>query len=96
VIRVIVAGQLPRTEPNAMRHLFSGAVDAVSYGKEHYRQRSEESSRVLHQLILGYRGEGVPMPYTMKDFRRDYIVEHFPELSDEERLRLAAFRQPSG
>ena len=43
---------------------------------------------MLHQLILGYRGEGVPMPYTVKDFKRDYIVEHFPELTEEERLRL--------
>jgi len=27
------------------------------------------------------------MPYTMADFRRDYIMEHFPELTEEERQK---------
>src|SRR5438309_189127 len=54
-IRIIVAGQLPRTEPNAMLHLFSGTADAVGYGAAHYRRRSPESSTVLDQLVSGYR-----------------------------------------
>ena len=39
-------------------------------------------------LGLGYRSEGTAMPYTMADFRRDYILEHFPELSREDRLEI--------
>lgn len=27
------------------------------------------------------------MPYTMADFRRDYVLEHFPELTPDERRR---------
>jgi hypothetical protein len=88
VIRVIVIGQLPRTEPNAMLHLLSGTLDAFGYGAMHYRQRSVESSTLLDQLVSGYRGEGTAMSYTMADFRRDYIIEHFPELTPEE-LRKA-------
>ena len=28
------------------------------------------------------------MPYTMADFRRDYILEHFPELTKQEQLSI--------
>jgi hypothetical protein len=27
---------------------------------------------VLHQLFEGYKKEGLAMPYTMEDFRREY------------------------
>jgi hypothetical protein len=88
LIRVIVAGQLPRTEANAMLHLFSGNADAVGFGAKHYRRRSAESSSLLDQLVSSYRGEGIAMPYTMADFKRDYIAEHFPELTEEERQEV--------
>jgi hypothetical protein len=87
VIRVIVAGQLPRTEPNAMLHLFSAAPDPFEYGARHYRQRSADSSSLLRELVSSYRSEGFPMPYTMADFRRDYVLEHFPELTEEEQQK---------
>jgi hypothetical protein len=88
VIRVIVVAQLPQTEPNAMLHLFSGTLDAVDYGAAHYRRHSTDTSSLLEQLIVGYRGEGIAMPYTMADFRRDYILEHFPELTAEDQRRV--------
>lgn len=28
------------------------------------------------------------MPYTMEDFRRDYIKEHLPQLTPQERLEI--------
>jgi hypothetical protein len=80
-------GKLPRTVPNAMLHVFSGMPAAVGYRALHYRQRSEQSSTLLDQLVSGYRREGAAMPYTMADFKRDYILEHFPELTEEERRK---------
>src|SRR5262249_37850974 len=70
-----------------MLHLFSAAPDHFEYGARHYRQRSADSSSLLRELVSSYRSEGFPMPYTMADFRRDYVLEHFPELTEEERRK---------
>jgi hypothetical protein len=86
-IRVIVLGQLPRSEHNALLHLFSASQEQVRYGAEHYRQRSDETSTLLHRLFEQYRKEGVDVPYTMADFRRDYVKEHLQDLTPEERLK---------
>jgi hypothetical protein len=90
VIRVGVAGQLPQEEHNAPLHLFSASPEQVSYGAGHYQRRSGNTSPLLYQLFQGYQGEGVAMPYTMKDFQRDFIKEHFPELSPQEQRELLA------
>jgi hypothetical protein len=88
VIRVVVAGQLAREEHNAPLHLFSASAEQVGYGAEHYQQRSDRTSTLLDQLFQGYQGEGIGMPYTMEDFRNDYIQEHLKELPPE-KLRAA-------
>jgi hypothetical protein len=82
--RVIVAGQLPRTENNALLHLFSASVEQWRYGSEHYRQRSADSSTLINELLKDYRKEGIDMPYTIEDFRREYAKEHFKDLTPEE------------
>jgi hypothetical protein len=92
VIRVVVMGQLPQVEHNALLPLFSGAADKIRYGLDHYAQRTGEMSGVLEQLLRWYRGEGLAVPYTLKDFRRDYLKKLTPEerlegLSPEERLK---------
>jgi hypothetical protein len=84
-IRVVVAAQLPQAEHNALLHLFSASAAQVGYGAEHYRRHSSETSTLVYQLFAGYRGEGIVMPYTMDDFKRDFILEHFKELTAEER-----------
>ncbi len=84
IIRVLVLGQLPRSEHNAMLHLFSASQDLVRYGAEHYRQRSDETSTLLNRLFEQYRKEGTSMPYTMEDFRRDYVRDHLKDLTPEE------------
>lgn len=83
-IRVIVAGELPREGHNAPLHLFSAAPDLVEFGRAAYRQRSEETSLLLRQLLERFREENVAMSYTMEDFKRDYVKEHFPQLTPEE------------
>jgi hypothetical protein len=85
VIRVVVVRQLPEEAHNAPLFLFSGSPEQVTYGANHYRRRSELTSTLLYQLFARYQGEGVPMPYTMEDFKRDFLKEHFKELTPEER-----------
>jgi len=90
VVRVIVAGQLPREAHNAPLHLFSAAPELVGYGQIAYQQRSAATSRLLGQLFERFREEGFTMTYTMADFHRDYVKEHFPQLTPEE--QVAALR----
>jgi len=85
-IIVVVLRQLPQTAHNALWHLFSAAPDQVAFAVNAYRQRSKETSTLLSQLFEGYKKEGLPMPYTMADFRRDYVKEHLKDLTPEERL----------
>ena len=84
VIRVVVAGQLAQREHNAMLHLFSAAAQQRAYGIGHYRQRSSDTSTLVNELLQEYQREGIAMPYTMQDFRRDYAKEHFKDLTPEE------------
>jgi hypothetical protein len=92
LIRVVVLGQLPQAEHNAPLHLFSASQEQVRYGAEHYQQRSEDTSTLLQRLLERYRREGLSMPYTMEDFRRDYVKEHLKDLTPEEIL-AALFRK---
>jgi hypothetical protein len=84
VVRVIVAGQLPREVQNSPLHLFSASPELVGYGQGAYRQRSDYTSLLLGQLFEKLRKEGFAMSYTLEDFKRDYIKEHFSRLTPEE------------
>jgi hypothetical protein len=87
-IRVIVAGQLPREAHNAPLHLFSASPELIGFGQAAYRRRSEETSLLLRQLFERLRGEGIAMAYTMEDFKRDYVKEHFGQLTPEEQREV--------
>lgn len=88
VVRVIVAGQLSREPHNAPLHLFSAAPELVDFAGTTYQRRSEYTSSLLGQLFDRLRREGLTMPYTMADFRRDYVKEHFAELAPEEQVAV--------
>jgi hypothetical protein len=88
VVRVVVAGQLPREAHNAPLHLFSASGDLVGFGQGTYRQRSARTSRLLGQLLETFQAEGLVMPYTMEDFERDYVKKHFPKLTPEEKAEV--------
>jgi hypothetical protein len=92
-ITVVVARELPQAEHNAPLHLFSAAGERVAFGARHYRRRSELTSTLLDRLFEGYVTEGVTMPYTLDDFRVDYILHHWPGLTPEQR-RKAMLRLP--
>jgi hypothetical protein len=83
-IRVVVAGELPQEAHNAPLHLFSAAPKLVEFGSSAYQRRSQQTSRLLGQLFEKLRGEGFAMAFTMEDFNRQYIKEHFAQLTAEE------------
>src|SRR6516225_762670 len=84
-IRVVVAGELPREPHNAPLHLFSASPELVGFAGGAYRRRSEQTSRLLGQLFDWLRGEGFDVSFTMEDFNRQYIKEHFARLTPQER-----------
>jgi hypothetical protein len=83
-IRVVVAGELPQEAHNAPLHLFSAAPNLVDFGGSAYQRRSKQTSRLLGQLFEKLRGEGFAVSFTMEDFNRQYIKEHFAQLTPEE------------
>jgi hypothetical protein len=84
-IRVVVAGELPQEAYNAPLHLFSAAPEVVEFGGSSYQRRSQQTSRLLGQLFEKLRGEGFAVSYTMEDFNRQYVKEHFARLTPKER-----------
>jgi hypothetical protein len=85
---VIAVAQLPREAHNAPLHLFSASPDLVKRAGGTYRRRSEQTSGLLDQLFKRLEGEGFAMAYTMQDFQRDYIKEHFPELTPDQQREV--------
>jgi hypothetical protein len=83
-IRIIVVADLPKTQRNASLHLFSAAADKVQYGAEHYHFQLSDTSTVINTLFLEYRQEGLVMPYTMVDFKRDLKRKFLDEATPEE------------
>jgi hypothetical protein len=82
---VLVAGELPQEAHNAPLHLFSAAPGLVEFGSGAYRRRSEQTRRLLGQLLERLRGEGFAVSFTMEDFNRQYVKEHFKKLTPAER-----------
>jgi hypothetical protein len=93
-VRVVVAGELPQEAPNAPLHLFSAAPELVEFGGSSYQRRSDRTSRLLGQLFEKLRGEDFAVAYTMEDFERQYIKEHFGRLTVEERREALELLAP--
>jgi hypothetical protein len=93
-VRILVAGELPQEERNAPLHLFSASPGLVDFAGRAYRRRSPDTSGLLGQLFEGLRREGFTMSFTMEDFRRQFIREHLPELTTEERREIVRSLPP--
>jgi hypothetical protein len=92
-IRVIVARDLPREAQNAPLHLFSASPELIDFAQSAYEQHSEKTSRILGQLFVSLKGEGLTM-YTMKDFERDLFRKYFPKLTREEQEEFLCTMSP--
>jgi hypothetical protein len=86
-IRVLVLSEIPEGEHNAIWNLFSGVQGKVVYGSEQYRRHLTEMSTLVNRLFENYQLEGLVMPYTWEDFRRDIVREYLDRLPPEERVK---------
>jgi hypothetical protein len=85
-IRIIVAGQLPQTEPNALLHLFSASPPLLEYGRRNCRAWSAETSTLVLELFADYHVEGITMPVDREAFIRRAKRRVVQESTPEERL----------
>jgi hypothetical protein len=86
-VRILVLGEMPEGEHNTMWNLFSAVHEKVAVGASRYRNEVTEMSTIINQLFEHYQLEGLTMPYTMEDFRRDVAREYIDLLTDDEILQ---------
>jgi len=87
MIRLIVLSRIAQSRENALWHLFSAKTETVKFGAENYQWRSSDSSSVINDLFHQYNLEGIKMPYTIEDYRKDYVKRHLHKLSPDELLK---------
>ena len=85
-IRILVLSRLPLAQKNAVLAFFSFDPEKIRFALDHYRWRMDDGSPVINQLLQKYSLEGINMPYTMEQFRKEYIKAHLKELDPEEVL----------
>jgi hypothetical protein len=88
VVRVVVAGELPREAHNAPLHLFSASPELVGFGGRTYRRHSEKTSQLLGRLFENLQVEGLAMSYTMEDFLREDNRKRFLTLTPAEKRKF--------
>lgn len=83
-VRLIVPSEVPKIERNALWLLYSSRLENVQYGASHYRWRRTDLSTVMNELFKFYQVEGIAMPYTVEDYKRDRQEEFLASLTSEE------------
>ena len=85
-IRILVLSGLPLAQRNAVLAFFTFDAEKVRFALNHYQWQMEDGSTVINQLLDKYSLEGIDMPYTMEQFRKEYVKAHLGELDPEEVL----------
>jgi hypothetical protein len=85
-IRILALREMPEAEQNLVWNLFSGDPERIATAFRRLRPRLEFWSSLLNKLLRYYGLEGMPMPYTMEDFKREAAEELLNELTPEQRV----------
>jgi hypothetical protein len=86
-IRIIVANDIPMAEQNSPLLLFSSQIKRVEYGRKMLRMKSETSGRIVNVLFGNYPVEGMKVPYTLEQFRKEYDEKLVERLTIEQRVK---------
>ena len=87
-IRILVLSRLPLEQRNAILAFFSFDAEKVRFALNNYQWQMEDGSTVVNQLLDKYSLEGIDMPYTMEQFRKEYLKSHLAELDPDEVLSI--------
>ena len=83
-IRLIILSEIEDAAQNRIWELFGGIPDRIATAIQDFDWEHGEASTILNQLLEHYQMEGLKMPYTMEDFRRDFILDHLREVPPQE------------
>ncbi len=86
-IRIIVLSEIPEGEHNAIWRLFSAKREAVIAARNQYHIHQTDMSTIVQQLFENYQQENIDMTYTVKDFQKDYVLDHLNLVSADEVLK---------
>jgi hypothetical protein len=92
-LRVIVPRNVEFIPRNSLWHLLSGDPQRVEYGLQHYQMRDASLYNILNELKRNYSLEGIEMPYTIEDYKREVARELLVEMSPEEVLEYVNHRK---
>ena len=85
-IRILVLNKMALEHRNAVLAFFTFDADKVRFALNNYTWQQEDGSTVINQLLDQYALEGIGMPYTMEQFRKDYVKAHIGKLPPEDVL----------
>ena len=86
LITVIVLKEIPKAKRNAIWQLFSTQPEKVQDAVEYYSKTGTEINTIINEMLEKYKVEGINMPYTLQDFRKDYVRARLNWLTVEERM----------
>lgn len=89
IIRLVVSSEVEEAEHNAPLLLFSAIPDIVRFGAEHFAKHDASTSNLVNRLFIYYGLEGIEMPYTLEDYRRDTFKEFLDHSTEEQREEFA-------
>ena len=78
---------MPEAEQNLVWNLFSSDPQRIATAFQRLGPRPESWSSLLNELLGFYGLEGMSMPYTMEDFKRDAAERLLSELTPEQRMQ---------
>jgi hypothetical protein len=84
-----VLSKIPKSANNELWRLFSAKAEVVEEAISHYQEsyRNSEYSVLMQQLYEFYLKEKLPMTYTLKQFKKDFVISHLREIPTEEVLK---------
>ena len=79
---MIVCRRVEPTKRNALWLLFSGQEERVAFAMKHFGLNNHDMSTILSRISETYQLQGLNMPYTVEDFKRECIEEVLEEIKD--------------
>ena len=79
-VRIIVLSKIREKPENAIWQMYSAVPDKVQSGAKMYRWRKRDVSGVINYLFNKYNMEGVAMPYTVEDYKKDNALRYIHNL----------------
>ena len=86
IVRILVLNRMPLEQRNAVLAFFTFDAQKVCFALNNYSWQKEDGSTVINHLLKQYELEGIDMPYTMEQFKKDCLKAHIRELPPEDRL----------